>query len=460
MTQKDWTPEGKPVDDADPLSATGMFLNALGKESNQPQTRTEINPPQAAAGRQPLWPAEQGIPPFAQEETPVRTAVEFEPPKSAPGEFTRLFQAATSPAAPPPPKAPVVPPPVVSSPAPPFEPKPAAASAPGEFTRIFVNPDAKPADRVAAPPPTRVIPDAPPATHQASSPPRMKGFSSGASDSASAEGGFTQFFQARPAPTAPAPAPTPAPAPRVQAYAPPTPSPAPPKEEIMPRRQPDFKTPEISSDPGGGSSSVTELFASLAPAKPRQQEVKPERLEPLPSYTPASHAPTFTPAPPPEPSSGEAGSVTRLIQRLSATPAAEPPQASAPVAAPQASSGPGEFTRMINAGAMRSAPSAPAPPPAAPPPAAAAPIPMPAFAPPAMPAPPPMPAAQKPAAPPPPAFQAPKFEPPKPAAPAFAPPALAAPKSKLEEMVPILLVVNTFLLVVLIVVVVFALKAR
>lgn len=71
-----------------------------------------------------------------------------------------------------------------------------------------------------------------------------------------------------------------------------------------------------------------------------------------------------------------------------------------------------------------------------------------------------MPVAPKPAAPPPPAFQAPKFEPPKPAAPAIAPPAFAAPKSKLEEMVPILLVVNTFLLIVLIVLVAFALKAR
>jgi hypothetical protein len=71
-----------------------------------------------------------------------------------------------------------------------------------------------------------------------------------------------------------------------------------------------------------------------------------------------------------------------------------------------------------------------------------------------------MPAAPKPAAPPPPAFQAPKFEPPKPAAPALAPPAIAAPKSKLDEMVPILLVINTFLLIVLIVLVAFALKAR
>jgi hypothetical protein len=39
-------------------------------------------------------------------------------------------------------------------------------------------------------------------------------------------------------------------------------------------------------------------------------------------------------------------------------------------------------------------------------------------------------------------------------------PALAAPKGKLEAMVPILLVVNTFLLIVLLVVVIFAMKAK
>jgi hypothetical protein len=48
-----------------------------------------------------------------------------------------------------------------------------------------------------------------------------------------------------------------------------------------------------------------------------------------------------------------------------------------------------------------------------------------------------------------------------PAAPKVAPPpmpAVAAPKGKLEAMVPILLVINTFLLVVLLVVVIFAMK--
>jgi len=41
-----------------------------------------------------------------------------------------------------------------------------------------------------------------------------------------------------------------------------------------------------------------------------------------------------------------------------------------------------------------------------------------------------------------------------------APPALAAPKGKLEALVPTLLVVNTFLLVVILVVMIFLIKAR
>jgi hypothetical protein len=40
------------------------------------------------------------------------------------------------------------------------------------------------------------------------------------------------------------------------------------------------------------------------------------------------------------------------------------------------------------------------------------------------------------------------------------PPALAAPKGKLEALVPMLLVVNTFLLVVILVVMIFLIKAR
>jgi hypothetical protein len=58
------------------------------------------------------------------------------------------------------------------------------------------------------------------------------------------------------------------------------------------------------------------------------------------------------------------------------------------------------------------------------------------------------------------AAPAPRLGPPKVQAPALAPPALAAPKSKLEAMVPVLLVINTFLLVVILMVVIFALKGK
>jgi hypothetical protein len=60
----------------------------------------------------------------------------------------------------------------------------------------------------------------------------------------------------------------------------------------------------------------------------------------------------------------------------------------------------------------------------------------------------------------PPAIQAPRIEPPQAQAPKIAPPAAPGPAGKFQEMVPILLVVNTFLLLVLIVLTIFALKAK
>ena len=42
----------------------------------------------------------------------------------------------------------------------------------------------------------------------------------------------------------------------------------------------------------------------------------------------------------------------------------------------------------------------------------------------------------------------------------LAAPVLAAPKSKLQEMLPLLLIANAFLMVVLIVIVIFALRAK
>ncbi len=253
MTMTDWTPDSKPNEEADPLSATGMFLSALGKESAQPQKQPEASVTQPVARpetKQATWPGEQGLA-SSSPSSPVAPANGGGSQGSA-GEFTRLFQAAQAPGAPPPQGQ------WVQSPAPPIEAKPATASAPGEFTRIFVKPaESTPVDRPPAPS-SRAIPEPAPASNPVSGASRMKGFSSGASDSASAEGSFTQIFQARPS-TPAAPAPTP----RVQAFTPPPPPPAAPAEEMKWSRQPDFSHVESSVDSGASGSSVTGLFASL-----------------------------------------------------------------------------------------------------------------------------------------------------------------------------------------------------
>ena len=135
--------------------------------------------------------------------------------------------------------------------------------------------------------------------------------------------------------------------------------------------------------------------------------------------------------------SADAGSVTSWMQKLSAEDeaAASTQIFEAPEAAPAAAAGPGEFTRIMSGGAMRAAQEAPVK--AAPTPAA-----------PAMPA----PAIPK--------AQAPAVEPPKVAAPKVAAPAVSPPQSKLQQMLPILLVLNGFLLLVLIVLVVLVLLRK
>jgi hypothetical protein len=132
---------------------------------------------------------------------------------------------------------------------------------------------------------------------------------------------------------------------------------------------------------------------------------------------------------------------------------------SAPVRVESApATGPGEFTRMISREEVNAARAGePAPPSPA---FAAAPLPKlqpPPMAAPRMPAAPALPPVQV-APPPAPAIPVAAVPiPPKPPVPAAPPP---APKGKLEAMVPILLLINTFLLMVLLVVVVFLIKTR
>jgi hypothetical protein len=147
-----------------------------------------------------------------------------------------------------------------------------------------------------------------------------------------------------------------------------------------------------------------------------------------------------------------------LIQRLNEDlqQAAAPTPPTPPAAAPAGLSGPGEFTRIIAGGVTNPAPAAepgvaagnfaiPVPPtpvfPAVPAPAFAAPqipvAPAPAVAPPQVPA-----------------LAVPPAQPPKVA------PSAPPQQSKLQQMLPMLLVLNAFLVVVLILLLVFALKSR
>lgn len=435
MTKTDWTPEPEHTQDTDPLSATGMFLRAFGSEATEPNKQPEeklTEPIAASEAKKTPTLAEQLL--GSSQSTPAPSSASGTPHHDTPGEFTRIFQAAATPQAAP--QQPPAPPPIRVS-----EPKQAAAPAPGEFTRIFLKP--------AAPAPARPTPSTPPASHSDSNSPRMKGFSTpGVSDSASAEGNFTKFFQSRPA------TPAPAPPPQVPRPSYPTPSTAPAEEFKWPR-EPDPSAGQRPADEAGASQSATGLFASLSSSPaPREQSVSSRSFEPLPSFSPVQ---------PPEPSTVESGSVTRLIQRLSqgtrTAPAEEvlqPAAEAAEVPPPAVSSEPGEFTRIISGSAIKASVSTPAPSAAtpAPTPVPASPMPvpvaMPHLAAPSVPAP----------AIAPPAVQASKIAPPQVAAPKVAAPAVAAPKSKLQEMLPLLLVVNTFLLIVLIIVVIFALRAK
>ena len=137
----------------------------------------------------------------------------------------------------------------------------------------------------------------------------------------------------------------------------------------------------------------------------------------------------------PGPAPAAPGSVTLWMQKLSedvgpASPAqAFEPQPLAAMPEPAPPLGQGEYTRIISGDAAKAVVGVTA-------------------------------GVTAPPAPPMPRVQAPAIEPPKPAAPKLSPPVVSPPPSKLQEMLPILLVINAFLLVVLILVVIFALLRK
>jgi hypothetical protein len=388
----------------DPLSATGMFLNAFQTQPDQPVEQVEESDkwfPAEDKGGAALGGAKLGGPwgqPLNAPSVPSSGRPPLGEGKPVPGEFTQMFQK------------------LEFAPSQPVSRAPEARLSPeiprqepGEFTRMFV--------RATASMPQRPMPAASdPAAFAPPAAPRLKGFSTpGVSDSASPEGSFTQLFQSA-APVPPAP---------VRPFTP------------LSNGTEAAWSSNLDSPPSKDameSAGVTQLFRALSP---ENEPGAKHYGEPSPQ--------------PGVPSSNAPESITMLIQRLTedlqASAASSPIPASGP--APVGVSEPGEFTRIMSGSA--SAPAAqgssagklavPAP---AVIPVPAAPVPVvPAFSAPAVPAVPVVPKLQAPPIP--------------------APPVVASadpPQSKLQQMMPMLLVLNAFLLVVLIVLVVFLLKSR
>ncbi len=392
----------------DPLSATGMFVNAFQPQPNQPLEQEEESAqwfaPEdkggAALGGAKLGGAKLGGPWGQPLDAPSVPSSAARSPlgegKPVPGEFTQMFQKLEFASSPP------------ASPAPEARPSPEISrQEPGEFTRMFV--------RATASMPIRPMP-VDPASFAAPAAPRLKGFSTpGVSDSASPEGSFTQLFQTpAPAPVAPVRPITPLSNGTEAAWS--SNLDSPPSKDAM------------------ESAGVTQLFRALSP----------EHEAPANRFGEQSPQPGAASSSAPE-------SITMLIQRLNqdlqSSAASSPLPANGPE--PAGVSEPGEFTRIMS-GSSASVPAAQgssAGRVAVPGPIA---VPLPAV---------PLPPAPAFAAPAIPAIAVPKPQaPPIPAPPVV--PSPGPPQSKLQQMMPMLLVLNAFLLVVLIVLVVFLLKTR
>jgi hypothetical protein len=403
MTEDGKKPGIEGAGDPDPLSATGMFLNAFQTQPDQPAKQEQESAGDWFAAEDKsgakLGGAKLGGPwgqplnaPSVPSSAPGPSLGEGKP---VPGEFTQMFQ-----------KLEFAPAPPVSS-APEARPAPEVSrQEPGEFTRMFV--------RATASMPARPMPAvSDPAAFAPPPAPRLKGFSTpGVSDSASPEGSFTQLFQS----TAPAP---------VAPVRPFTPL----SNGAEAAWSSNLDTP---SKDAMESAGVTQLFRALSP----ENEPPANRFgeqSPHPAV-PASSAPA---------------SITMLIQRLTEDLQSSPSPLPASVPELAKVSEPGEFTRIMSGGSASgaAAPSGPAEKVAAPAPAVFS-----------------IPAAALPVAPVVSAPVVPAVAIPKPQAPPIPAPQVVAsadpPQSKLQQMMPMLLVLNAFLLVVLIVLVVFLLKAR
>jgi len=334
----------------DALSATGMFLGSFRREPD-PFAAPDPMPRQA--------------PPASRAPEPVSSKISSgEGNRKERGEFTQLFGTA--------PVGSVQPPPVT----------PADHS--GSFTQMF----SAPLDRTSTP----------------TSVPKVKGFSSpGASDSASAEGSFTELFSNPAAARAPLPSQASSPSPLVE------------KLEWAVSRE-----AAVTRKPTGGESpGVTELLRALSGNEGARADSLSE--EPV-SFSPARPVPS-----PALPSTAPADSFTVLLKKL--TERTPTPQSldtlQQPVPLMAAPTGQGEYTRVITDHPIK--PSAVMPSPQVGAETKVFPV---------------------------------KLDASKVAAPSLSPPTVSPPKTKLQELMPILLLLNAFLMVVVIVLLLFALLRR
>ena len=435
MSKTDGKHEAEPGEGVDPLSATAMFLNAYNSHQNRSEA-TELTGEEGAESA------------LGQRTEPLQDTRK----QDSPGEFTRLFVQST----------PAPPTGAVRVPSPPPSPprntsrlkgvsSPGAsdsASADGAFTQIF------PSDDSARTPNIPAFPAA------------------AASSAASEPGVFTQLFQTEPSPRVD----------RASAMASPLSSnPPQASDEALTQL---FEVGQVSHSPvvaeftpfppttspssGSPDGSFTQLFetdrsprstpiqssSAVIPASHRKSsEWTPDLGDATPGSAPDGISsergiPPFyssdqRPPRSSDPSPQISGGVTQLIHLLSDTALRESssavPTPSTSVDFPEAlvATGPGELTRMLSPETIKAAAVAPQTPPL----------------PTAQPHPSVSPAAIMPQKPQPPRIEAPQVAEPRAVA-------VATPKNKLQELVPLLLVLNAFLTVVLIVVVVFALRAK
>lgn len=399
MTQNEFSLPGDELQPGESLNATGMFRRAFEAIAADSAQAT-------ADASAPGWPGgETG--PARVEEGDASAAPGLS--SRDPGEFTRLFQVAQPASSEP------------ESPNPVQTPAPGCprsgsrtevpAAEPGEFTRIFLGPPGGSGAESVQKPGT-----------DAGNPIRPRGFSSpGASESAAGEGSVTHFLRG---PSAVSPLRRPPAAAPVESA----------RMSFASAAQPLSQAPSKDEEllQGGGTParttpSITHLLESLSAHGASE---------------PPAFGPVVPPIPPPTTPRAEPGGVTQFIRKLTDEPpgsAAVPP---VPMPPPE-ESGPGEYTRVVARAEEKAVGLPPLGSPVSPPPPAARPA---APAMPALPALPAMPAVTIPAV----------------ARPGVPPVtgALSPGKTKLEAMAPVLLALNTVLLMAVLLLLILLLRAR